>query len=435
MSSKPIKLESNPIEKDYEDYICAYFQAGGLYVEKSIIHRETEEILELDIITTDFDNGKTSRKLIEIKSGNWGFNEIFKVKGWLVYLKMEDGLFIVKKERGSLEYFKRKSSELGIELIHDADLSKTGNLLSQFLNQEPTEKEIETLRFSYLLERKLLKQIKDLKKKYPDVQSYIYLDDYFFKVNSGSFFSNNPIRRIRQLFEVFIKYKNLTAKMCYELENGKYRNDVEELSGDGFTTLFYKTEDSPLQIALYIEHIARITILKACTEHLLRTHREAFGKEKFSEKIDYLNLPQTIKNGLEELVKEPYFHRYPIFWQFFTYVMGGFILTDLRNTEYKYISDNTGIPIEEIPRAFESYNKLFPKDEGWMYKLPKSNIEWHRFFSIPFCGIGANHRRFLHLSHLPEENQTYDELGKLVSGDKTLADLSKWNNLGYEILK
>ena len=37
-SNIAISLGSNPIEKDYDDYICAYFQNGGLYFEKSIIH-------------------------------------------------------------------------------------------------------------------------------------------------------------------------------------------------------------------------------------------------------------------------------------------------------------------------------------------------------------------------------------------------------------
>lgn len=186
--SKPIELESNPIEYDYEDYICAFFQSGGLYVERSIIHRETEEILELDIITTDFLKENTSKKLVEIKSGKWGFNEIFKVKGWLVYLKIDDGIFIVKKERNSFSYFEKKSKELGITLIDNSDLSKTNDCLEDFLHQAADEKEIETLRFSYLLERKLLKNIKDLKKQNPNNQGFKNLDDYFFKVNSGSFF-------------------------------------------------------------------------------------------------------------------------------------------------------------------------------------------------------------------------------------------------------
>lgn len=433
--SKAITLESNPIEKDYEDYICAYFQSGGLYVEKSIIHRETEEILELDIIFTDFDSDNVSRKLVEIKSGNWGFNEIFKVKGWLVYLKIDDGIFIIKKTRNSFDYFKRKASELSVELIDNSDLSKTNECLGKFLHQPAEEKEIETLRFSYLLERKLLKQIKDLKKEQPENQGFKNLDDYFFKINSGTFFSSSPVRRIKKLFETFIKYKNITAKICYELETGKYDENVEELSNECFKSLFYKGENSPLQIALYIEHMARLTILKSCTEHLLRNHKETFWEDKFSESLDYLSIPQTIKHGLEVLVKEPFFHRYPVFWQFFTYVMGGFILTDLRDKEYAYISENTGIPVEEIPNAFDSFNKLFPKPGGWMFTMPRSNIEWHRFFPIPFSGVGANHRRFIHLQEFSEEKKTYEELAKLINGQKTMADIIKWNNLGYEILK
>ena len=433
--STAITLESNPIEKDYEDYICAYFQSGGLFVEKSIIHRETEEILELDIIFTNFGNENVTRKLVEIKSGNWGFSEIFKVKGWLVYLKMDDGIFIIKKTRDSLDYFKSKASELQIELIDNSDLTKTNECLGKFLHQPAEEKEIETLRFSYLLERKLLKQIKNLKKEHPDNQGFKNLDDYFFKINSGSFFSNSPVRRIKQLFETFIKYKNITAKICYELESGKYDEEIEELSGECFKSLFYKAENSPLQIALYIEHMARLTILKSCTEHLLRNHKENFWEDKFSESLDYLSIPQTIKNGLEVLVKEPFFHRYPVFWQFFTYVMGGFILTDLRDEEYAYISENTGIPVEEIPNAFDSFNKLFPKPGGWMFTMPRSNIEWHRFFPIPFSGVGANHRRFIHLKEFDEKNKTYEELAKKVNGQKTMADIVKWNNLGYEILK
>lgn len=433
--SKPIEIESNPNEKDYEDYICAYFQSGGLYVEKSIIYRETEEILELDIIITGFKNDSTNRKLVEIKSGKWGFSEIFKVKGWLVYLGIEKGLFIVKKERDSFYYFKRKAEEMNIDLIDNSDLDKTHQSLDKFLQQKADGKEIETLRFSYLLERKLLDRIKSLKKQNPDHQGYKNLDDYFFKINSGSFFSNNPIKRIKQLFEIYIKYKNLTAKICYENENGEYDDDIEELSSKGFRELFYDCENSPLQIALYIEHIARVTILKSCIEHLLKNNEGENDEDNFDESIDYLSIPNTIKTGLKEIVKEPFFHRYPVFWQFFTYVMGGFILTDLKDKEFKYISSNTGIPVQEIPNAFRCYNKLFPKADSWMFKIAKSNIRWHRFFPIPFCGIGANHRRFIHFSDLEEKDQTYDKLEKLLGGDKTMADLTKWNNLVYTILK
>jgi len=219
------------------------------------------------------------------------------------------------------------------------------------------------------------------------------------------------------------------------LEHEIYDEAIDELVGGCFASLFYKAENSPLQIALYIEHLARITILKTCTEQLLSKHKNVFGLDNFLESLEYLSIPQTIKSGLEKIVTDPYFHRYPVFWQFFTYVMGGFILTDLKDKEYQYISENTGIPIEEIPNAFESFNKLFPKGEGWFFTIPKSNIEWHRFFPVALSGIGANHRRYLYLKDYPEDKQTYEELSKLANGSKTKSDLIKWNNLAYEIIK
>ena len=432
MSDKPIELVSKPKDYDYEDYICAYFQAGGLYVEKSIIYRETEELLELDIITSDLSSDGVDKRLIEIKSGNWSFGELFKIKGWLVYLNMEKGVFIVQNTRPSISYFRDKAVGLGINLIDNSDLSKTERNLSEYLIQPTGEKEIETLRFAYLMERKLLKKVKKLKKANPDIQSYKNLDDYFFKINSGSFFSTNPVRRIKQLFDIYLKYKNITAKVCYELEYGEYKGDIKELSSDCYEKLFYEAEDSILQVSLYIEHMARLTILKSCAEHLVLNHKSEFQERNFLERIEYLSLPKTIKSGLNELVKEPYFHKYPIFWQWFTYVLGGFILQDFENKEYEYLSKKTGIPIEEIPNAFDSFNKLFPTSDGWFFSLPNSNIDWHRFFPLPMSGIGANHRRFIHLD---PDNDSYEELDKKLSGKMTMVDLIKWNNLGYQIIK
>lgn len=435
MSIKPINLENNPKEKNYEDYICAFFQSSGLYVERSIIYRETEEILELDIITTDFINKSPESSLIEIKSGKWSFGEIFKVKGWMVYLNFSNGIFIVKRKRDAIDYYQEKAEELGIKLIDNSDLGRTPNVLSKLIKGKINEDIVETLRFSYLMESTLLKQLKDLKKANPNSIAIKNLDDYHHIINSDSFFSNKPISRIKTLFNTYIKYKNITAKLGYEIENGNYSDDVENISKSNFASLFYKCEQSPLHISMLIEHNARITILKSCIEHLLKKHKNDFFKSSFSELIEYLLIPSTIRNGLALIVKENYFHCYPVFWQFFTYVMGGFILTDLESEEYKFISDNTGIPVDEIPNAFDAYNKLFPRNGGWFENLPHSNIKYLTFFPLPFCGIGANQRRYLHITDKKEEDQTFDELSIKLKGNKTMTDLYKWNNLGYNILK
>lgn len=60
MSDKAIELVQNPKDEDYEDYIAAYLQAGGLYVEKRIIYRGKAELLELDIITSDYKENRVA---------------------------------------------------------------------------------------------------------------------------------------------------------------------------------------------------------------------------------------------------------------------------------------------------------------------------------------------------------------------------------------
>lgn len=429
-NSTAIELPKILKDKDYEDYVCAYLQAGGLYVERNIIHREVEELLELDILTTDFQQDSADNLLVEIKGGDWGFGDIFKIRGWLTYLHYDTGCFIVQKSRPNISYFQDKAIELNIKLIDNSDLTKTKETLSSFFNIDPEKAEIETIRFAYLLERKQLAQIKQLKKKFPGLKSYQNLDDYFFKTISGSFFSRDPIRRINKLFDTFIKYKNITAKICHELNGGDFDDDITELSSKCFSDTFYKAESNILHVSLYVEHLARVTILKCAIEHLIDRLKGNYDPKDIFNQLEYLTLPNTIKTGLTEITKDKYFYLYPRFWQFFTYVFGGFILTDIEEKEFELLSKKTGVPVEEIPNAFDAFNKLFPRNGGWFFKFTKSSIRCHSLFPISFCGLGANYRRLVYT-----DDKDYNNLYKLLSNDKTPFDLSKWNNLAYEILK
>src|SRR6266446_4223835 len=101
-----IALPELPRGDEFEEYASAYFQCGGFYVDRKLIERGEDEILELDIITTDYQHDHVPDiRLLEIKSGSWGFSDIFKVKGWMVYLHLSDGKFIVREHRKYLEFF------------------------------------------------------------------------------------------------------------------------------------------------------------------------------------------------------------------------------------------------------------------------------------------------------------------------------------------
>ena len=110
-----------------------------------------------------------------------------------------------------------------------------------------------------------------------------------------------------------------------------------------------------------------------------------------------------------------YFNKYPVFWQWFIYAFGGFILLDLQEDEYKLISRKTGIPINEIDNAFKAYECLFPIENGWFEEIPNTNIKTLKLFSVPFMGVGANFRRYHYL-----KTKDFEEFSRFVNGKYTL---------------
>lgn len=61
-----ISLPQIPKEKEYEDFIAAILQAGGYYLERGIIHRIKQDVLELDIVTTRFHKDHLEHTISEI---------------------------------------------------------------------------------------------------------------------------------------------------------------------------------------------------------------------------------------------------------------------------------------------------------------------------------------------------------------------------------
>lgn len=77
-AGKGISLPKIPKEKEYEYFIASILQSGGYYVERGITHRIQSDILELDIVTSLFEEKNVIRAISEIKSKGWGFHDVFK---------------------------------------------------------------------------------------------------------------------------------------------------------------------------------------------------------------------------------------------------------------------------------------------------------------------------------------------------------------------
>lgn len=426
----PFTLPVIPKEREYEEYIAAFLQAGGLYVERNAIYREDEELLELDIITTHFDRENTEKTLIEIKSGKWSFADVFKVKGWLVYLGFTNGSFVVQETRQKFDYYREKAKYLNIELIDNSDLDKTKDALERFLLFVPASHDIETIRAAFCLERKQMEKLKRWKRANPQRDGVTALDTYYYKVNSESlFFSEDPMSRITSIFRTYQNNRNITAKLSNESAGGNFDDDVDRMCEEDFRQTFYNADDNIYQISLMVEHLTRLAVLKSCIEHLIEKLRGNYNEDDMDDYFRVLALPANIQTGINQIITDEYFHLYPSFWQWFTFVFGGFILLDFEKEEYQLLSEKTGIPNDEIPKAFEAFNKLFPHTGGWFYNSPYSQIKSHRLFPVSLAGIGANYRRILYT-----EDKSFPSLRPKLTGEMTYKDLIKWNNLAYKIL-
>lgn len=425
-----VSLPELPKGKEFEEFVSAFFQSNKYYIERNIARREVVDILELDIVTTNYNLSPPEIKLLEIKSGDWGSSDLFKVRGWMDYLSITKGIFITSKERKNIDFYKKIAKQLNIDLVYIPLLEQSKEALFQFINNEYIEDvDIETWRFSYWVERNLLKQLNHKKKSLIDKKSFKALDEYYFEVNNGIFFTDNIAEKVSTLYSTFQKYPYISAKCGNELTGNNFDDDHKSLPTKIFEETFYDCSFNDIQISTFIEHRARLPILKNAIDCIL--HKDAVVESKakglVSNTIISMPLPDSFKEGLISISEHKYLHKYPIFWQWFMWAFGGFILKDYEEKEYEILSKKTGIPISEIPNAFKSYQILFPLSNGWFQDLPNSNIKLMKMFPLPFSGIGANYRTLLYTS-----SAEFKDLN--LTGLHTRNDLIKWNNLTVEVL-
>jgi len=431
-----INLPVLPEGRFFEEYISAYFQSGGYYIERNITE---SQVLELDIIATDYNTRPPRIKLIEVKSGDWGFSDLFKVRGWMCYLDISDGIFIVRSDKDKMEDFKEKARKLNIVLISVSDMTRAREVLSEVVGKTDIDEiDIETWRFSYWVERNLLKRLNRYKKTQKGKKCFSALEEYFDAVNNEIFFIDNNVEKAIRLYSAFEKYPHISAKTGYEIIGDNFDIAYDRLPKEVYEDTYYKCNYNAIQISTFVEHRARLAIMKSAIDYKLYKEAGIGGKatDKFFVKmlgsdfeIDLLNiLPESFKEGLNKISMNPHFHRYPIFWQWFMWIFGGFILKDYEEKEYEILSQKTGIPKEEIPSALESYEILFPQNDGWFLDLsPNLNIKLMKMFPVPFMGIGANYRRLIYT-----ESKKFEDLK--LGGTHTIYELKKWNNLTVDVL-
>jgi hypothetical protein len=434
-----IDLPGKPKDFFFEHLILAAYNSVGYYIEHNIVERVSgNDILELDGFATLFNKSSTKSILVECKSSTHGFSDLFKTAGWMKYLNIENGALVGpsnEKDKKD-EILKQKGTELGVDLIF-CDDSETAikEFISLYCDEDTiiTPIELETWRFYYLLENKIFRDLKNKQKSCPDgIKRFCCLQNYYDRINNGIFFTRNLVDRIDEIYTLYRENVNITAKCSEEISGSDFDQDVETVDPGQFHYTFIDCKYSDLQIAAFLEHKARFTILKNAIEYSILVNngvlddRTSTNYKFLGMDIDKFNLlPESFRNGITVIENEPYYYLYPIFWQYFFNVFGGFILLDKLDKEYELISEMVGIPIDQINNALSSYDKLFPNQ--WFVTNTYSKIRHLKMMPPAFMGLGAIFRLWRYTS-----SQKYEDIESI--NQYAIKDLTKWHQCGYEVL-
>ena len=100
-------------------------------------------------------------------------------------------------------------------------------------------------------------------------------------------------------------------------------------------------------------------------------------------------------------------------------------MKDRLDKEFGELSQQTGVPPDEIPEALQTFDELFPAGDSWLTDLTGTNFRLLKMVPVQFRGIGAFHRLNLY---------GVEKFGDLGYTDYTAKDLSRWNNAGAKLL-
>jgi hypothetical protein len=425
--------------RELEDYVAGMFQAAGYFVEKNIRQRDVSDVLELDAVATSYDGPVPRSVLAEAKGGRWGFPDIFKVAGWMAYLGIDRGGFFVKEGAGpgarDVGRIHRTVAPMGVSLIDLGDFSDPSARLGEggFHSQiEPLL--LDVWRLSFWVERTVLDNVRRERRARPALRGPQEVLDYHDLVNDHVFFLKDVAERLARIYGAYKSHPRLSAAVAAELSGGPFllgarRAPAAAASarpGDrALAEAVFDGKHPTLQGSLYVEHRARLSILKAaidlaCLSAAGQLPRRDDAREAF------LALPATFRDGFRALRARPSFRRYALLWQVFLWGLGGFYLADREAEEFGWLSAQTGIPIGEIGDGLRAFDALFPLGKGsWIAPVKGTTLRVARMVPIAFRGVGAVQR----LWRAGAKN--YDGFGL---GALTRRNLITWHNAVIRLL-
>ena len=352
------ELSNDPKGWELEDFVSAHFASRSCYVETCIKERKPDEILELDVVWTDYRKDPEERHPVEIKSGDWGLGDVFKFYGWTRYLEMGPGQFIHKEPCGRLDpaSLAHIHKRTGINFLHLPKPEDAEAHFKGFGLPEPAWEALQHIwRYSFWARRRLGKSLSVAIDLNVCRESAKAAKEYLHLVNDAVFFIPDMRDRIEKLLSAHLGHQQLGRSAAYERETGNVEFGKPPESRT-FKRAYFWGEFFPIQACLYVEHRARLYIMKALVEYWLARERGAIeerrrGVVKIGDKL-FISAPaqltKAMESGIQKLSGSKSFRLFPVLYGKFSYEWGGFLLKDRLDEEYAQLEQETGVPVERI---------------------------------------------------------------------------------------
>jgi len=417
--------------RELEDYVASMFQAAGYFVEKNIRQRDVTDVLELDAVATSYDGLVPTSVLAEVKGGRWGFPDIFKVAGWMAYLGIGRGGFFVKAgavgDAGAADRIHRALAPLGVSVVALGDFTDPAARLGEggFPGRcDPLM--LEVFRYAFWVERTLIDQVRAARRRSPELRGPHEVLAYHDLINDHLFFVKDVPERLARLYAAYKGHPKLSAAVAGELDGGSLSLEAPRSSrfSLALADAMYEGRHPALQGSFYVEHRARLSILKAAIDLLCLEAADRLGPADAARAALAL-LPATFREGLRRLRARPSFRRYALLWQVFLWGFGGFYMADREDEEFGWLSAQTGIPREDIGKGLGAYDDLFPLAGGsWIVPVKDTPIRLTKMMPVVCRGVGAVQRLMRHRA------KSYAALG----GRVTARTLTFWHNSLVRVL-
>ena len=412
----PHSIPQCPIGSDFEDLVCALYAAAGWYVSPNVRHLEGDnELMEIDLVATRWENGRFRKVLVEAKSGGWGWGQVLKLLGQGTLLAIDSTVFLTRECSNDIDPVRQRFANRGCEIrVLGTSIPEIVGNFNEFSGTQIVWADVGFWWHVFKVRREVLKCINRAPVAHRGIASDI--KEHKRLVDDGLFQHDTVLGRLQALRTGYEAKPDLTGQVAKALDL-----DPTTSSSSHFSDALYRIGDPLVDVAMFLETRSRLAMLAAVIEYLLT---EDDPEDRDREVAALLGLPTSTYFTISALRNRHEAHLYPVIWQRFVYEFGGLLIGERLEHEYGLLAEQSGASVESVKTALGIWDDLFPST-GWIADY--YSLRLLKLVPSPIQGLGALRRSQLYGT--THDGITYTS--EITQDPVSASFLKRVNNITY----